>query len=512
MGLSNAEIGVRLGLSNETVKWHVSELLDETGMGDRNELATWWRDQSARRKGKAALLPLWIRFAAVPLTALGAAALLVYSGGGHGSPTDANPLTGGSISRSEGSAGPSAPAPKKNGWLFDFDAGTVEPLPPDLWMAQWLDDHRTMIAKSSGRQVTVDLAWNVLYTFADEKGSSPLIRVYTWAGPGNTILLWRWQENTISGYDPASGWETVLLSLDDPPPGRRHDVDISPDGQLVAYTDFEDDRARIMIADLGRLERRTVTERLGRDADMQIRGWSPDGLHLAFASGLRVGCQSAGLLGQPDICQWTNVEASVISVDGEVVWKDLDPGYGFLHWFGPFRVGRLDTSISDSWLAAHGSACDTAKLPAKCIYVAGQGDTVDGIEKRFGVASAEVEVGHGTPSFFASHTPLQQGDRVHVQAPATMSVVDLRTGTAMLEDIDGHGIQCVSPDGRIAIVQELRGASSGPYSSTVPVIVARDVESGRALLEVPVAGGPHTCTSRSWTADSKRVLISSWGK
>lgn len=42
-GESNNAIAARLGLSTETVKWHVSELLAETGCADRTELAGWWQ-------------------------------------------------------------------------------------------------------------------------------------------------------------------------------------------------------------------------------------------------------------------------------------------------------------------------------------------------------------------------------------------------------------------------------------------------------------------------------------
>ena len=38
-GDSNAEIGARLGISASTVKWHVQNLLEKTGMHTRTELA-----------------------------------------------------------------------------------------------------------------------------------------------------------------------------------------------------------------------------------------------------------------------------------------------------------------------------------------------------------------------------------------------------------------------------------------------------------------------------------------
>ena len=48
-GRTNAEIAARLGLSAETVKWHVAQLLAETGCADRQTLADWWRAEPGRR-------------------------------------------------------------------------------------------------------------------------------------------------------------------------------------------------------------------------------------------------------------------------------------------------------------------------------------------------------------------------------------------------------------------------------------------------------------------------------
>jgi DNA-binding CsgD family transcriptional regulator len=58
-GLSNAEIAVRLGLSPETVKWHISELLAATGETDREHLVQWWNSQQQhRRLSKLIWLPV----------------------------------------------------------------------------------------------------------------------------------------------------------------------------------------------------------------------------------------------------------------------------------------------------------------------------------------------------------------------------------------------------------------------------------------------------------------------
>ncbi len=47
-GLPNAEIAVRLGISVNTVRYHVSNLLAKAGAGSREELARWRPGQSER--------------------------------------------------------------------------------------------------------------------------------------------------------------------------------------------------------------------------------------------------------------------------------------------------------------------------------------------------------------------------------------------------------------------------------------------------------------------------------
>ena len=42
-GKTNAEIAERLGITVDGAKWHVGELLAQTGCGDRQALARWWR-------------------------------------------------------------------------------------------------------------------------------------------------------------------------------------------------------------------------------------------------------------------------------------------------------------------------------------------------------------------------------------------------------------------------------------------------------------------------------------
>jgi DNA-binding CsgD family transcriptional regulator/sugar lactone lactonase YvrE len=81
-GRTNAEIAVRLGLSVETVKSHVSRVLGETGCADRAALARWWRDQQARQGRPPLLVPLlgWAGRAAALLAGVALGALLLMAG------------------------------------------------------------------------------------------------------------------------------------------------------------------------------------------------------------------------------------------------------------------------------------------------------------------------------------------------------------------------------------------------------------------------------------------------
>lgn len=54
-GHTNAVMAAQLGLTPETVKWHVSQLLAETGCQDRRALARWWR--ARQRHAPALTLP-----------------------------------------------------------------------------------------------------------------------------------------------------------------------------------------------------------------------------------------------------------------------------------------------------------------------------------------------------------------------------------------------------------------------------------------------------------------------
>ena len=79
-GLSNEEIGVRLGVSPSTAKFHVSEILGKLGVPTREEAARWMRDGSTGKRF-ALLAPLRRLHVGWPLQLAGAAVVLAAVAG-----------------------------------------------------------------------------------------------------------------------------------------------------------------------------------------------------------------------------------------------------------------------------------------------------------------------------------------------------------------------------------------------------------------------------------------------
>jgi hypothetical protein len=76
-GLSNDEIARRLGISSETAKFHVSEILTKLGLANRKEAAR-WPGRPRQRAGWLPLTPGWLAgLAAVALVILTATLALV---------------------------------------------------------------------------------------------------------------------------------------------------------------------------------------------------------------------------------------------------------------------------------------------------------------------------------------------------------------------------------------------------------------------------------------------------
>ena len=126
-GGTNAEIAVRLGISPDTVKYHVSNMLAKLGVQDRRELAAWRPEAKRRRRlpavlGAPAALGLVVRplgWVAIGAAALGVVAVvtvaLVVLAGNGGQPVAVAPP-------------PAAPAPSPSPTQEPPPTGTPTPV------------------------------------------------------------------------------------------------------------------------------------------------------------------------------------------------------------------------------------------------------------------------------------------------------------------------------------------------------------------------------------------------
>jgi DNA-binding CsgD family transcriptional regulator len=73
---TNPEIAALLGISLDGAKWHVSELMSQTGLSEREELARWWIEERQRRASPLAI-PMLLRWNFIALS-IGLAAVAAF--------------------------------------------------------------------------------------------------------------------------------------------------------------------------------------------------------------------------------------------------------------------------------------------------------------------------------------------------------------------------------------------------------------------------------------------------
>ena len=516
-GLTNAEIGVRLHISPETVKWHISELLAATGRSDRRALAAWWRSNQGREEGKhgvAALAGL-VRFAplltAVLVAAVAVRLLLMASPDEPESPK-VGPASKAQPSVAE-QAAPLSAQFEPDAWVFDIENGTATPVPVSLWAAQWYEPGETLLAKAGKLQVIVDLQGKVLRHFGQEP-EGPFISVQATSIYGEGALIWRGADATLSYYDAATQQEQTVFTVRPAAPRRYLDFRVSPDRTRVAYTQIGDEATSLVLADSDGGNAVTVLSRSAND-EIWIDQWSPDGQHLLVTTGTRTDCRDNN---GRDVC--TLVDPSVLALDlaGKVVWRRDGRLWG-AHWAGPSSILVEDRTIAESIMASRGvgGVCDTAESPpggvATCIYTVHEGETLDAIAARFGIETSE-KVLEVTPAGYlpllGEAPELSAGQVLSIPAPLQGSLVDLASGDITVLDIDVRGLLCVSPDGNTAIVAYTKG---NPYDGTARwFLVARNLQTGEMIVETQIVHGLLGCTDKSWTPDGSQVVLSSWGK
>jgi DNA-binding CsgD family transcriptional regulator len=269
-GKSNAEIAVRLGITLDGAKWHVGELLAETGCGDRQALASWWRKtRTGERKAGFLGLPLFriaLAGAGIAVASVLVVALAVALSGGEPGPAAPEAVLGASptpwpeealeaLAASQGRAPDSCEPPRMRDLrLVDGAELLAEGLAPagrviidghcPLYVANRVD--RAVVWVGGGGLLHIDRRGDQRLTNADpccagavisSGGVSYRLSASGWDGERDG----RWK--TFSGLsaslariemtDSDGAYLTLTLRETTPTPGRlRHRVAIASDGQV----------------------------------------------------------------------------------------------------------------------------------------------------------------------------------------------------------------------------------------------------------------------------------------
>jgi DNA-binding CsgD family transcriptional regulator len=209
-GGTNAQIAQRLGISEDGVKWHLSELRDETGTADRRELARWWEEQRSR-PGVNLLLPfgaLW-RFATrnAVATAVVAGTVVVSLAVGWFAydslrGDDDTPVAGAVPVRTPERAAvvPFVPTPTPTpaptgALLFDVETGESEILPGDFLSRRWLDTQAMTFAVLSSKPTVVDAEGNATQ-ISDSSGVGVLPDT-----DHHRVVIWGWESGLLQVID-----------------------------------------------------------------------------------------------------------------------------------------------------------------------------------------------------------------------------------------------------------------------------------------------------------------------
>jgi DNA-binding CsgD family transcriptional regulator/outer membrane protein assembly factor BamB len=245
-GGTYAQIAERLGISEDGVKWHLSEVRDETGLADRRELAEWW-EQERNRPAVNLLFPfaaLW-RFAsrnaaatAVVAGVVGAslvAGWLIYDGlRGDGDTTSTSAAPAQTPERTAVAAIVPTPTPTPaptGALLFDVTTGETTILPGEFTARRWLDTEAMTFLPLAQEVTIVDGEGNVR-TIGGYRNFSALPDT-----DNGRIVAWDRDGTRLDALDAETG--EVLVSGDfqpDLPQGARRWA-VSPAAGKVAITD-----------------------------------------------------------------------------------------------------------------------------------------------------------------------------------------------------------------------------------------------------------------------------------
>jgi DNA-binding CsgD family transcriptional regulator len=243
-GGTNAQIASRLGISEDGVKWHLSELREEIGLSDRRELAEWWTAER-QRPGTNLLLPLagvWRLIArnAVAFVAMSAIVAVLVAvgwlafGSLHGSgdrPAAVAPVP----THQPAPIVPLVPTPTptltpRGALVFDVTTGASRIVPGDYCCRRWLNgDDLTFLVYSTGGPATIDADGKV------EPLSDRTNVGFQTSADGKGVVIWGYEDGKLSVVDADTGEETQLADFGSDPLGNRRE-DVSAGARKVAIS------------------------------------------------------------------------------------------------------------------------------------------------------------------------------------------------------------------------------------------------------------------------------------
>ncbi len=316
-GKSNAEIADALGISQDGAKWHVGQLLGETGLDDRRELADWWRSQRERVEARGflgGLLGLGARLAmAAPVVAL-AVWLVAYDplhvGRGPEASASLPAATAPATATALPSPAPSVTPAPAGAWIFDLRSGIVTPIYTANFNMRWLDEGH-LLTQAGSRPIVVDSAGAVVRELPANAAAM------AFPGKDGKVLLLDNPTFQFSELDIATGQQRPLVALGPPPTATRSVSSrtwaISPAGDLLALAEAkEDGEFAIEVMRMDGSGRTTVWAE-PPDAAVGSIVWSPDSSRLLVILTARR-AQTPGAVEEPR-------EALVIDPAGRVLLR-----------------------------------------------------------------------------------------------------------------------------------------------------------------------------------------------
>jgi DNA-binding CsgD family transcriptional regulator len=289
-GGTNAEIAQRLGISEDGVKWHLSELRQELEIDDRRQLAEWWR---ARRERAGVFFPLGalgrlvgnhatVFVAAVAVVTTGVAWLAYSSLDG----TDDGPTAGQSASAATTAAPvvvvptPTATPVPATALVFDVDSRRVTVLPGTLIGRKWLDTRaQTFVGFDRSGLASIDAAGETT-ALPGSIGNTDYYPI----PDTSQVIVWSVLAGTLRLVDVQTRTETVLHEFGRDDTGTRIYA-ISAASRRIALGPRE--RNILQVSNLDGGGQRTM---FSAPADRGIvhAAWSPDGTRLLILVGTRV--------------------------------------------------------------------------------------------------------------------------------------------------------------------------------------------------------------------------------